>query len=51
MVEVVLMRDVYHCTPPELEALSMERILQDLTCIEWETKAQNQRAKTRSRKK
>ncbi len=37
-VDLVLCRDVYHCTPAELDEQDWERVATHLVCLEVETK-------------
>lgn len=37
-IDLILKRDVYHCTPSELDAQDAEAILQDLVILETEGK-------------
>lgn len=40
-VILFLCRNVYHCTPSQLRKENPVEILAHLTCIEWESKANN----------
>lgn len=42
-VELVLCRDVYHCTPLELAQIPLETVEAHLICIAAETKVRNMR--------
>lgn len=48
-VDLLLCRDVYHCTPAELDAQDAGRILAHLVCLEMEGKARAQREKNAGR--
>lgn len=45
--ELVLCRDVFHCTPSQLRAESAEDIMAALACLEAERYVQKQREKKR----
>ena len=40
-LELILCRDVYHCTPNELDAQDMERVGAHLVCLRAEAKCKN----------
>lgn len=40
--ELVLCRDVYHCTPTELDAQDWARVQQHLICLEIEARVRKQ---------
>jgi hypothetical protein len=42
-VELMLCRDVYHCTPPELDAVPWHRIKAHLDCLSIEGKYEKER--------
>lgn len=42
-MELVLCRDVYHCTPSELDAQDWERVATHLICLDVEAKVRKQR--------
>lgn len=44
-VDLVLCRDVYHCTPSELDAQDAERIATHLLCMEVEERVRKMRDK------
>ena len=37
-VELIMCRDVYHCTPPELKNVPLEKIFKHLACMQEEAK-------------
>lgn len=36
LLELILCRDVYHCTPPELAKVPLAKVMAHLTCIDME---------------
>lgn len=47
-MEVVLCRDVYHCTPGELDRIPMSRLLRHLNALGAESEVARARMKRRS---
>jgi hypothetical protein len=43
-IELILCRDVYHCTPMELADVPLNKIINHLTCIGVENKVASMRA-------
>ena len=39
-IELVLCRDVYHCTPLELKSIPLKTVLRHLTCVRVESNTQ-----------
>lgn len=48
-LELVLCRDVYHCTPVQLREIPMPIILEHLTCLAMEARAKRANSKFRKR--
>lgn len=46
-IRLILCRDVYHCTPLELEKIPGEIILQDLTMLGEEARVNKHKAENR----
>lgn len=46
-MELILCRDVYHCTPAELAQVPLATILDHLACMDVEAKVKQRRAKKR----
>lgn len=47
MVELMLMRDVFHCTPSELDEQDAERIFEVLACLRAEQDVAEARAQSK----
>ena len=42
-IELILCRDVYHCTPNKLDDIPLDKILAHLTCISVEAQVRKQK--------
>lgn len=49
-VELVLCRDVYHCTPLELAKQPLKKVMRHLACLEVEGKVKAARSKAPPKK-
>jgi hypothetical protein len=48
-VDLILCRDVYHCTPAELDEQEAARVQAHMLCLEMEVKVAKQREKNAGR--
>jgi hypothetical protein len=46
-VDLILCRDIYHCTPGELDAQDWERIEEHLVCLEVEAQVRKRKEAAR----
>jgi hypothetical protein len=49
-LQLFLCRDVYHCTPPQLDEVPLPRILQDLTVLNIEAEMHKAKADLNAKK-